>query len=250
MTGVGANGAFAEYVVASASFGVVRLPNNWSFEDGAQLGIAPFTALQTLYESHNIPAPQHHHWTAKPILISGAASSVGQWVVQFAQRSGFYVIATASEKNFDLVKALGADEVYDYHDPDVVQKIRLTTKGELKLAVDTICEGNTPKLVFDALSDEGGVVAAISPYPMPPREGITVISSVVFDMLGKVSSTARCGVRGNRSWEIENSGLRISWHQTHQHAGSRESRIAVREGASEPPRKGGRGQAQSRVTVL
>jgi NADPH:quinone reductase-like Zn-dependent oxidoreductase len=34
------------------------------------------------------------------------------------------VVSTASPKNFDLVKSLGADAVFDYRDSDVVKKIK------------------------------------------------------------------------------------------------------------------------------
>jgi hypothetical protein len=34
------------------------------------------------------------------------------------------VVTTASPKNHDLVKSFGADAVFDYRDPDVVQKIK------------------------------------------------------------------------------------------------------------------------------
>ncbi|KAI0047241.1 dehydrogenase [Auriscalpium vulgare] len=183
--GISANGAFSQYVVASAKFGVVHLPDSWTFEDGAQLGVAPFTALQMLYQSHTFPKPPAVVSPSVPLLVSGAASSVGQWAVQLAKISGLYVVATASQKNAALVKSLGADEVYDYNDPEVGQKIKASTKGALKHAVDTISEGKTPQLVFDAFSEEGGVVAAILPYATPPRDNIKVVNSFAFDNLGK-----------------------------------------------------------------
>jgi hypothetical protein len=40
------------------------------------------------------------------------------------QASGARVVSTASPKNFDLVKSLGADAVFDYRDSDVVKKIK------------------------------------------------------------------------------------------------------------------------------
>ena len=52
------------------------------------------------------------------------STSVGQYAVQYGKLSGYTVIATASPKNNDLIKSLGADFVFDYRDPDVVQKIK------------------------------------------------------------------------------------------------------------------------------
>ncbi|KAI0057235.1 zinc-binding oxidoreductase ToxD [Artomyces pyxidatus] len=177
------NGSFAEYVVASAEV-IVRVPDAWSFADAAQLGIAPFTALQTLYESHlDLPTPLEPTSTPFPILVSGGASSVGQYVVQFAKLAGLRVLATASKRNFELLKSLGADEVFDYNEPDVAQKIRAATGGQLKHAVDTISEGATPNLVAGALSEDGGVAAVILPvkesYP-----NVKAVHSLAYQLLG------------------------------------------------------------------
>ena len=43
---VQANGTFSEYLVADAELQVVPIPIGWSFEEAAQLGGAPLTALQ------------------------------------------------------------------------------------------------------------------------------------------------------------------------------------------------------------
>ena len=47
-------------------------------------------------------------------MIHGAAGAVGLFVVQLAHLHGAYVIATASGRNIEFVKQLGADEVIDY----------------------------------------------------------------------------------------------------------------------------------------
>ncbi|TFY82385.1 hypothetical protein EWM64_g1618 [Hericium alpestre] len=177
------NGAFAEYVVAEAA-PAVHIPDNWSFEDAAQLGVAPFTAAQLLWEAQSLPTPLNPATTPLPILVSGGASSVGQYVVQFAKHAGLHVIATASPKNFDLVKSLGADEVYDYNDPELAKKIKASTGGKLKHAVDTIAEKDTPKIVSESLSDEGGAISITLPYEAT-RPGVTATIVVAYNMLGK-----------------------------------------------------------------
>ena len=40
-------------------------------------------------------------------------AAVGQCLIQLAHASGYKIVTTASPRNFDLVKALGADVVID-----------------------------------------------------------------------------------------------------------------------------------------
>lgn len=56
----------------------------------------------------------------KALLVWGASSSVGTAAVQLAVAAGYDVVATASPRNFDLVRGLGARAVVDYRDAGVV----------------------------------------------------------------------------------------------------------------------------------
>lgn len=88
-------------------------------------------------------------WPDKPaketikVLIYGASTNTGLWAVQFAKLSGLYVIATCSEKNFEAVKALGADEFFDYKESGCGERIREATGDGLAYAFDCVSEGNS-----------------------------------------------------------------------------------------------------------
>ncbi|THH15194.1 hypothetical protein EW146_g5246 [Bondarzewia mesenterica] len=183
LSATGNNGSFSEYVVAPAQ-AVVHIPSTWSFEDAAQLGIAPFTAAQTLFLTLRLPTPLAPAPSPIPLLISGGSSSVGLYAIQLARLSGLRVLATASPKNFDLVKSYGVDEVYDYHDPEAGKKINRSTGGHLKEALDCIAERGTQALISDALSDDGGIVAIINSCESP-RAGVKVIFSTIATFLGE-----------------------------------------------------------------
>jgi NADPH:quinone reductase-like Zn-dependent oxidoreductase len=178
---------------------VVHFPDTWSFEDAAQLGIAPFTALRTLYDMLELPLPLGEAAASAatatataanpqkqtPILVGGGATSVGQYVVQFAKLSGLYVIATASERNFSLVRSLGADVVVDYRDPVAAAKQIREAAPNLQYATDCVTDGTSPAIVAASLAGQG-TLAHITTLPYPSVEGVRVLSSVVFDFLGKV----------------------------------------------------------------
>ena len=193
------NGAYAEYAVAESERGIVTIPDSWSFEQGAQLGVGPFTALQCLHETLELPSPFDDAQPKRSILIWGGATSVGQYAIQFAKLGGLHVIATVSPKNFDLVKGLGADEVFDYRDESVVQKIRAATDNALDIAVDTVSEGKTPEQVTGAIGDQGGRVAIILPYESP-RPDVKVKFSMAPELLKSV----------RRSFVITDAGF-VQW---------------------------------------
>jgi len=59
----------------------------------------------------------------RTVLIWGGASAVGSNAIQLASAAGYEVFATCSGHNFEYVKGLGAVKVFDYKDPDVVERI-------------------------------------------------------------------------------------------------------------------------------
>jgi NADPH:quinone reductase-like Zn-dependent oxidoreductase len=179
-------GTFAEYVVVPAHF-VVPIPESWSFEDASQLGLTPFTALQALYESlQGLPTPEAPTADATPILIYGGSTSVGLFAIQFAKLSGMHVVTTASPANFALVKSFGADEVFDYKNPEVSKQIRDATQGKLKYAVDCVSTEATVRIVVDALSEEGGDVGVVLQVGSP-QKNVKATFSLVYEWIGKVS---------------------------------------------------------------
>ncbi|KAI0275802.1 hypothetical protein BGY98DRAFT_1178106 [Russula aff. rugulosa BPL654] len=57
---------------------------------------------------------------------------------------------------FGTTVGLGADEVSDYRDEGVVEKIRAAADNVLNITIDTISEGRTPEQVTGANGDKGG----------------------------------------------------------------------------------------------
>lgn len=60
---------------------------------------------------------------AKTVLIYGAAGAVGSMAVQIANYYGAHVTAVCRERNFELVRSLGADVVVDYTKPNYDEKL-------------------------------------------------------------------------------------------------------------------------------
>ncbi|XP_004292351.1 PREDICTED: putative quinone-oxidoreductase homolog, chloroplastic-like [Fragaria vesca subsp. vesca] len=54
----------------------------------------------------------------KNILITGASGNVGLYAIQLAKLGNAHVTVTCGDRNIELVKSLGADEVLDYKTPE------------------------------------------------------------------------------------------------------------------------------------
>ncbi|WP_405219763.1 NADP-dependent oxidoreductase [Agrococcus sp. Ld7] len=111
-------GSFAEQA-AVPSLALAPKPESLSFEEAAAVPCAALTAWDAVVRIAKARAGQR-------ILIHAGAGGVGHFAVQFAKYFGAHVAATASERNIDFVRGLGADEVVDYRKDrfeDVLQKV-------------------------------------------------------------------------------------------------------------------------------
>ncbi|GAA5858840.1 hypothetical protein JCM8547_005008 [Rhodosporidiobolus lusitaniae] len=185
-------GSFAEYVKADASL-VWKVPETVSFEEAAAAGgIGPWTAIQALYFRLKLNPPSNPTTKGEPVLVWGGSTSVGLYAVQLLKLSGYTVIATASEKNFDLVKDFGAEAVYSYSDPDVSSKIA-ADHPTLSLALDTISEKGTTVSIAKALSSAAGKGHVVTLLPVKDDglkefAEVKVEPTLVYTVLGKAFS--------------------------------------------------------------
>jgi NADPH:quinone reductase-like Zn-dependent oxidoreductase len=154
-TAPGAGGALAKQVVIAAS-GVVLMPPGMSFEQGAALPTVFGTASQALFDIGELKQ-------GETVLIHAAAGGVGSMAVQLAHEAGARVIATASERNHDLVRSLGAGDVIDYRTQDVSQ-----LRG-IDLVIDTI--GGDTLAKSWAVLDAGGRIATTVEFGIQARDG-------------------------------------------------------------------------------
>ncbi|CAA7270506.1 unnamed protein product [Cyclocybe aegerita] len=177
------NGAFAEYLVTDPAL-VFTLPEDVPLEVGAQLGVACYAACQALYQTLHLPTPLAPALTPTDILVWSGSSTAGQYAVQFAKLSGLRVFSTSSPGNFDLVRALGAMEVFDYADSTTPKRIFTATRGSLRHAVDCISDGMTPVQVSACLSKEGGTIVTLLPYESR-KKGVKTELVLVYSMWGQ-----------------------------------------------------------------
>ena len=116
-------GVFAEHACISENL-CAKIPKNAKFSEMACLPIAGLTALQGLITHGKLKR-------GETVLINGASGGVGHFAVQMAKEHGATVTAVCSNKNFDFVKSLGADNVIAYDKQNIHQH-----PGKYNLVVD------------------------------------------------------------------------------------------------------------------
>ncbi|KAF2481971.1 putative zinc-binding oxidoreductase ToxD [Neohortaea acidophila] len=151
------DGTFAEYCLAKGDV-AMKVPDSISDENAASLGVSVITCGQALYQSLGLPLPGSGKSYGGYLLVYGGSSGTGIFAIQYAVLSGCKVVATASERNWPLLKSLGASEVFDYKDPDCGKKIREYTNDSLTLALDCISEGDSAQICEQAVSSRGGAI--------------------------------------------------------------------------------------------
>jgi NADPH:quinone reductase-like Zn-dependent oxidoreductase len=104
-------GTCAEFACAPEST-LSHKPAGVPWEAAAALPIAGLAALHAIRDTASVKAGQQ-------VLIIGASGGVGSFAVQLAARAGAEVTAVCSAQNAELVRALGAHHVIDYHREDV-----------------------------------------------------------------------------------------------------------------------------------
>jgi len=141
-------GTFAELVAAPVRT-LARKPASLTFEEAAAVPLTALTAYQSI-ERAGVRAGQ-------TVLVHAAAGGVGQFAVQIARARGARVVGTASARNHDHLRGLGAEPV-EYGD-GLVERVRALAPG----GVDVVLDYGSDDLVATtrALLAAGGTVASI-----------------------------------------------------------------------------------------
>jgi NADPH:quinone reductase-like Zn-dependent oxidoreductase len=164
------DGAAAEYVLAPAEV-LTPAPKGVPLADAAALPLVGLTAWQALFDHGELKSGQR-------VLINGAGGAVGGYAVQLAKGAGAHVIATASPRSGDAVKAAGADEVVDHTTTGVTAAV--TEQVDVVLNLAPVDPAELAALV--TLVKPGGVVVNTTvwmPAPADEERGVRGIDLFV-----------------------------------------------------------------------
>lgn len=108
------SGTYAERVTVPADL-AAHVPENLTFVEAAGMPLVSLTVLQGFRDGTSLSASDN-------VLVNGASGGVGTLAVQFAHAKGCSVTGVCSDRNVNLVQALGADGVINYEKTDFTEE--------------------------------------------------------------------------------------------------------------------------------
>jgi len=149
-------GSFAEYIALPERV-LAKKPASLGWNESAGLPLAGLTAYQVL---NRLGLK-----SGETVLVHGGSGGVGSLGIQIAVALGASVIATASEKNHDFLRSLGAEPVA-YGDgladrvralrPAGVEVVADFVGGNLEATLAVLAEGGRHASIADSDVDEHG----------------------------------------------------------------------------------------------
>ncbi len=115
VTDQGIEGCYAEKLAIKAAI-IARKPDSLGHAEAAALGLTSLTALWAVEDTAKLQR-------GETILVQGGAGGVAGFAIQLAKHKGATVITTASARNHDYVKSLGADQAIDYSSQDFTKAV-------------------------------------------------------------------------------------------------------------------------------
>ena len=146
-----ARGTYAQFVAVPVST-IALKPDSLSFAQAAGIAHAGLAAWNMLIDIGQEVQP------GQTVLVLGGAGGVGSAAVQIAHNVGAHVIATASARNMDYLRSIGADQVIDYTRQQFDAQL-----SNIDIAIDTVDIDNAYRAL--AVLRKGGHLVSVAGMP-------------------------------------------------------------------------------------
>ncbi|KAI1491182.1 GroES-like protein [Biscogniauxia mediterranea] len=162
------HGSYGEYAVAWQHT-TFHIPKKTSFEEAAAIPLAAMTAAVGLYLRLGLPEPWNPATEPTPLIVYGAASAVGAYTVQLAQKSNIHPLICVAGNSVSHVEKLidrsKGDTIVDYRKGDdaVVEDLKKAAgNARLLYAYDAVSEKNSYINLSKVLA-EGSKITLVLP---------------------------------------------------------------------------------------
>ena len=144
-------GSYAERVRLAAG-AAAELPEAYSYEEGACITVAFYTAWNAL-------VIKAQAGPGETVLVQGGAGGVGMAAIQLAKRLGCRVFATVSSgEKAEFCRSLGADATINYREEDFAERCLELTGGRGVDVVVELCACDNFDKDLDAIRVDGRIV--------------------------------------------------------------------------------------------
>lgn len=177
-------GTHAERIAIAAGL-VAKKPDPLGHAEAAALCVASLSALAALETAVTVERGQ-------TVLIHAGAGGVGHLAIQYAKHRGARVVTTASARNHDFVRALGADQAIDYGTADFRNEVR-----DCDIVLDTM-GGEVHARSLEVLRP-GGTLVYLTAAPIPKdakRDDVRVVSALVKGGTARLERVAALAAEG------------------------------------------------------
>jgi NADPH2:quinone reductase len=140
--------------------------------EAATIPLAAMTAAMGLYQRLSLPLPWHPTTAPTPLIIYGAASAVGSYVIQLAQLSNIHPLICIAGRGIRHVEGLidksKGDVILDYRDGDdkLVQSLEAVVQkhgGKMEYAFDCVSEKGSYINICKVLDHQTGQITLVLP---------------------------------------------------------------------------------------
>lgn len=156
-------GTWAEYAAVSKDALLVKMPDEMDFTIAAAIPVAGNTVLKAF---HNLPLER-----GDSLFIAGASGAIGTFAIQMAKKRGIHVASSATAKNHDYMRSLGADFTVDYLDSQWQEQVKKWKPGGVDAAL--AIQPDTGMMSMEVVKDSG-VVVPVSEYQLNGERDISV----------------------------------------------------------------------------
>lgn len=160
-------GVWAEFAAVREE-ALIRIPDGLSFIQAAALPMSGSTALESMRMLGLKPDDT--------VFMAGASGAIGTLTIQLAKALGCRVAASASSKNHEYMRSLGAEKTVDYRDPDWTNQVRDWRPGGVDAAL--AIQPGTGISCLHVVKD-GGTVVTVSGDQLSVERGIRVAQVMV-----------------------------------------------------------------------
>lgn len=192
-------GTFAERIAIHEA-DAAHAPSSIDVTEAASLPLVALTAYQALVEIADVRPGQK-------VLIHAGAGGVGTIAIQLAKHLGAHVATTASERDADFLRDLGADVVIDYRTQDFAAELK-----DYDVTLDSLGGENLERSL--KVLRRGGVAVGIAGPPTPDFAKKAGLGPVL-----RIAITAL-----SRSIRSKAKALGVTYHFLFMHADGRQLR--------------------------